>query len=104
MTDYDNERLKSVVRENEQLIISRDNLAVMHSTCGAERLVLEDQLSAAKAEIERLRAAAERADSDLTCDEQHCWCFTRAAMPGPSCVCANCTTWRLFRATTAASR
>lgn len=50
----------------------------------------------AETKLTTLRAAADRADSDLACDEQHCWCFTRAAMRG-QCDCTNCATWRLLR-------
>lgn len=69
---------------------------------GWRQRLLESRL-ALEAKLARVEAAMDRADSDLACDDHYCWCFTRAAMPGPLCECANCTTWRLLRAALADS-
>lgn len=48
-----------------------------------------------------LLEAVDMALSDLSCDDQRCWCFTRAAMTEThgECACDNCKTWRLLHKT-----
>ena len=62
----------------------------------SEEAPLEDWEAPAvlAAELRVLRSAVETALSDLECIYLKCWCFTRAAMDRPECVCASCKVWR----------